>query len=183
MTSSFILEGSPVQNMPADIKPGIDKKGLPSYNVEAHDNSFAPKKDHSDLLLFCFGFLCGVTWFIGAFRPLCRRPRFPRRRNFYGWLANLVGSVLLIVIIIVVATVVTKQHESIDDGSESSNGATTSTPTSNAKCCAVVCPDPGYSNSGAKCCAANCRYSTSAGVTDCYCSGGQLWGDSCDTTC
>ena len=46
----------------------------------------------TDWILFGVGWICGIAWIVGAFIPLCRRPRFPAPRNKAGWIANLVGG-------------------------------------------------------------------------------------------
>ena len=51
---------------------------------------FEASRDWSDWILFGIGWICGITWIIGAFRPLCRHPRFPKARNKAGWIANLI---------------------------------------------------------------------------------------------
>lgn len=50
------------------------------------------RRDRSDWILFGFGWIFGITWIVGAFRPLCRHPKFPAPRNKAGWIANVVGK-------------------------------------------------------------------------------------------
>lgn len=56
----------------------------------AQQVKFEERPDWSDWILFGVGWICGITWIVGALRPLCRRPRFPAARNKAGWIANLI---------------------------------------------------------------------------------------------
>ena len=63
---------------------------IPSATGTAQHVKFEESRDWSDWILFGVGWICGITWIVGAFRPLCRRPRFPAARNKAGWIANLI---------------------------------------------------------------------------------------------
>ena len=58
----------------------------------AQQVKFEESRDWSDWILFAIGWICGITWIVGALRPLCRRPRFPAARNKAGWIANVIGK-------------------------------------------------------------------------------------------
>ena len=75
-----------------------------------------------DWLLFGLGFLLTVCWFVGAFLPLCRRPRFVSRAEKVGWVFNILGSIAIIVLIVMVVIKVTRDVSDGSPNSSPSNG-------------------------------------------------------------
>ena len=52
-----------------------------------------PPIDTTDWGFFFLGWVFQLSWVVGCFRPLCRKPRFPQRQNFQGWLGNVIGEI------------------------------------------------------------------------------------------
>ena len=68
-----------------------------SSSPDAQQQTFLPPPDpkptdDTDWGFFWLGWVFGLLWVVGCFRPLCRQPRFPQKQNFRGWIGNVIGK-------------------------------------------------------------------------------------------
>ena len=55
--------------------------------------------------MFIAGWFSGVCWFVGAFLPLFRNPKFLNKVSRDMWICNIVASLIYVILVIVLPTV------------------------------------------------------------------------------
>lgn len=132
---------------------------VPASYMILSRSDFQPDVMFPVVLSAGLGWLFGVPWVVGAFFPMCRKPRFQSRSAIVAWILNVVMSVVLIALIITAAVVASKHHQDSDSSFNDALPPSSSTGGSSGPtkpCCSLTCEITSCGDLNVECCSDNC---------------------------